>query len=193
MDMNVPIRPADMAAKIFYPLHTLKCIGSVAFAHQDARDYACLLDIDDDVVEWQCWPQIEYRGNVCAADFLVSRASGQFIVDVVSADRTLPLSTKVPSGYRHEAIDLSNFSSIRLRNAKDLLRYAGYNVTLSDRVRLLAALDDQGSLTVAECLSIFMDTRPIAGLAKLVLSRLVDIDLDEALIGPETQVRRKRD
>ncbi|AWM24856.1 hypothetical protein AOX55_00001596 [Sinorhizobium fredii CCBAU 25509] len=59
-------------------------------------------------------------------------------------------------------------------------------------MRLLAALDEHGTLTLAECLSAFRETRPIAGLASMVLNRFIDIDLDEALIGPESTVRRRR-
>jgi hypothetical protein len=82
---------------------------------------------------------------------------------------------------------------IRVKNAKDLLRYAKFEAALSDRIRLLAALDEHGSLSVAECLNAFQETKPIAGLASLVLHRFIMMDLDDALIGPETQVRRKRD
>ncbi|WP_210388408.1 hypothetical protein [Mesorhizobium caraganae] len=74
----------------------------------------------------------------------------------------------------------------------DLLRYARWHCPLGDRVRLLAALDEHGSLTVAECLAAFHETVPIAGLSSLVLRRFVEIDLDEARIGPETAVRRIR-
>ena len=193
MDMNVPIKPVHVMAAIYYPLQTVKCVGSATFKNQSARDYACLLDVDDDVVECRCLPQLEYRGSIREADFLVTRCSQEIVVDVILSDRDPPVTSKVPTGYGHQAITASDFSPTRLRNAKDLIRYATYRVSLSDRVRLLAALDQEGSLSVAECLSIFMDTRPIAGLAHLVLSRFVEIDLDTALIGPETQVRRKRD
>jgi hypothetical protein len=47
-------------------------------------------------------------------------------------------------------------------------------------------------LTVAECLNAFRETVPTPGLASLILHRFVDVDLDEARIGPETVVRRFR-
>ncbi|MFS8147627.1 hypothetical protein [Rhizobium sp. BR 249] len=191
--MNVPAIPTTVVARPYYPLQTVRSVGPVVFRNQVARDYACLLDVDDDVVEWHCLPQIHYTDKVREADFHVTRTDGSVVVDVVTADGNPPPWTRIPVGYRHELVVAADIPAIRLRNARDLLRYASYRVTLSDRVRLLAALDDQGSLSVAECLSIFMDTRPIAGLAQLVLSRFVEIDLDTALIGPETQVRRKRD
>jgi hypothetical protein len=53
-------------------------------------------------------------------------------------------------------------------------------------------LDEQGSLSVSECLAAFRETVPIAGLSSLILHRFVDVDLDEAPIGPETAVRRFR-
>jgi hypothetical protein len=53
-------------------------------------------------------------------------------------------------------------------------------------------LDEFASMTVAECLPAFRETVPIAGLSSLILHRFVEIDLDEARIGPETMVRRRR-
>ncbi|MBO9197508.1 hypothetical protein J5277_25665 [Rhizobium sp. 16-449-1b] len=77
----------------------------------------------------------------------------------------------------------------RLQNAKDLLRYADYQTPLGDRIRLLAALEHEGSATVAECLSIFREVSPMAGLSSLILRRWVTIDLDLELISPHTTVR----
>lgn len=82
--------------------------------------------------------------------------------------------------------------SFRLRNSKDLLRYGFYRPPLGDRIRLLAALDDMGSLTVAECMSAVREGRPMPTVAALILQGFLAIDLDETLIGPETQVRRIR-
>ncbi|UIK14457.1 hypothetical protein LZK80_36660 (plasmid) [Rhizobium leguminosarum] len=73
------------------------------------------------------------------------------------------------------------------------MRYARHEAALSDRIRLLAALDEYSGLTVAEALGVFRETKPVAGLASMVLQRFVTMDLDERLIGPETIVRRKRD
>ncbi|WP_245330996.1 hypothetical protein [Mesorhizobium sophorae] len=64
---------------------------------------------------------------------------------------------------------------------------------MGDRIRLLGALDEAGSLSVGECLPAFRETRPMAGLASLVLQRFVEVELDQARIGPETAVRRRRD
>lgn len=82
------------------------------------------------------------------------------------------------------------YGGFRLRNAKDLLRYAGTVTPLGDRLRLLAALDEHGSLPVAECLKAFQEVRPAAGIASLILHDYVEVDLDDAPIGPETAVRR---
>ncbi|PZM14840.1 hypothetical protein [Rhizobium tubonense] len=51
---------------------------------------------------------------------------------------------------------MSDFAgSYPLGNAKDLLRYGFYRCPLGVKIRLLAALDEMGSLTVAE--SVFID------------------------------------
>jgi hypothetical protein len=84
------------------------------------------------------------------------------------------------------------YAGYRLQNARDLLRYHGHRVPLGDRVRLLACLDEHGSLTFSECLQVIRETQPVAALASLILQRLLFIELDSALIGPETVVRRIR-
>jgi len=95
-------------------------------------------------------------------------------------------------GLGYQAWTGDDLPAVRLRNARDLLRYARYEASLDDRVRLLAALDENGSLAVVETLSVFRSVPPIAGLASLILARIITIDLDDALIGPESIVRRYR-
>ena len=84
------------------------------------------------------------------------------------------------------------FSGHRLQNSRDLLRYGSYRTSLGDRVQLLRALDEHGSLTFAECMTAFRETLPVAGLASLILQGYLEVDLDEAPLGPETLVRRIR-
>ncbi|AWI55924.1 hypothetical protein AB395_0000240 [Sinorhizobium fredii CCBAU 45436] len=57
---------------------------------------------------------------------------------------------------------------------------------------MLSVLDQQSSLTLAETLTVFQETKAIRGLANMVIGRFIEIDLDTALIGPETVVRRYR-
>lgn len=96
-------------------------------------------------------------------------------------------------GYQYRPVAMVELEgSFRLRNAKDLLRYGFYRPPLGGRIRLLAALDDMGSLTVAECMAAVREGRPMPTLAALILQGFLETDLDEALIGPETQVRRIR-
>ncbi|WP_234804014.1 hypothetical protein [Ensifer adhaerens] len=78
----------------------------------------------------------------------------------------------------------------RLRNARDLLRYGNYRCPLGDRIRVMAALDEVGSFSIAEGLALFREIAPMAGLASLALQRIVSLELDEALIGPDTCIRR---
>jgi hypothetical protein len=47
--------PGDVVSRnepprFYYPLATIKCAGTPSFRSQDARDLACLLDVDPDVV-----------------------------------------------------------------------------------------------------------------------------------------------
>ncbi|MBD9508003.1 hypothetical protein IB277_14430 [Ensifer sp. ENS07] len=95
--------------------------------------------------------------------------------------------------HRYRQVSSSEvYDGFRLRNAKDLLRYAGHSVPLGDRMRLLSVLDEQGPLSFADCLRAVRETQPVAALASLILQGFLEVELDDAIIGPETMVRRIR-
>jgi hypothetical protein len=181
----------------FFPRATIKSEGPVTFRSQVARDIACLFDVDAEVETWTCDPpllSVGLENHVC--DFLVCHVSRQRIL-VDGFDRTetpdpaLLEAAAAEAGFQYKRPPkIEVYGGARLRNAKDLLRYGNYQATLGDRVRLLAALEEHGSLSVAECLTAFSETRPVAGLASMVLNGFVEIELDDELIGPSTAVRR---
>ncbi len=178
----------------FYPLATIKCDGPAVFRTQAARDVACLLDVDQTVSSWQCQPlSREGHAEMGTPDFLVIYDDGnQRFLD--APDRQ-PSETTFRERLQDEYRQLSHdevYDGYRLQNARDLLRYGRWRTSLGDRVRLLAALDEHGSLTLAECLGAIQETKPVAGIASLILSGFIEVDLDDALLGPETTVRRIR-
>jgi hypothetical protein len=181
--------------EIFYPLSTVRCVGPVLFRDQAARDIACLLDVDDDVVSWSCrTTTLTDVGETYRPDFTVECIGRRFIIDAEREDAppAWAQAKAASSNLPFEIVAPSTLPRIRLKNAKDLLRYARHEAALADRIRLLAALDEYSSLTVSEALMVFRETKPVAGLASLVLQRFVTMDLDDRLIGPETIVRRNR-
>jgi len=191
--------PRRPSTHIFYPLATIRCAGTPVFRTQAARDFACLLDLDPDVLQWSCdGVELSFGNDDYMTDFLVTSVAGRsFFVDVA---RSLPLPPEwielaaELAGHGYRSVAMQEFQdSFRLANAKDLLGYGFYRCPLGDRIRILAALDEMGSLTVAEALSAFREGRPMAGLAALILQGFLEVDLDDALIGPETVVRRIRD
>jgi hypothetical protein len=136
-----------------------------AFRTQLARDLACLLDLDDEVDAWSCLPAVGQGGDV--PDFLVRRGDRHAVVDAGSGSLSLRAAAE-GVGYAYEAWAAERIrNGFRLKNARDLLRYAGWVCPLGDRIKLLAGLDEAGSLTVAECLTAFSETRPLSGLAAL--------------------------
>ncbi|NLS04328.1 hypothetical protein HGP14_13290 [Rhizobium sp. P32RR-XVIII] len=185
--------------RFYYPLATVKCVGSPFFRSQDARDFACLLDVDPDVARWTCdGVELSYGGETYRVDFVVTGKDGRtFMVDVAEVSPRPPDWIEIALGrlgHAYRPVSMHDFvDGNRLANAKDLLRYGFYRCPLGDRVRILAALDEMGSLTVAEALSAFREGRPMACLAALILQGFLEVDLDDALIGPETAVRRIRD
>ncbi len=194
------IVPRNEPPRFYYPLATVKCAGSPFFRSQEARDFACLLDVDPDVARWTCdGVELAYGGGEnYRVDFVVTGTDDRtFMVDVAEGAPTAPDWIELSvgrAGHAYRPVAMNDFvGSNRLANAKDLLRYGFYRCPLGDRVRILAALDEMGSLTVAEALSAFREGRPMACLAALILQRFLEVNLDDALIGPETAVRRIRD
>ncbi|AFL53333.1 hypothetical protein USDA257_c47980 [Sinorhizobium fredii USDA 257] len=193
---------SDLPAPVDYsePLPTLKCVGKPLFRSRQARDLACILDINPDVACWTApGPTVKVGSCGHTPDFrVVDRDGGVRFLD--AADRVLAVDIEhikqavreQRASYRLVAVDEVYDGGFRLRNARDLLQYANVTVSLADRLRLLAFLDQEGSLTMSECLSAIRNTEPVAAIASLILQRFVDVELDDALIGPETMVRRIR-
>jgi hypothetical protein len=195
-------RTRDSASRLsFSPRGSVRCDGPPLFRTQAARDLACLLDVDPDVEAWTCLPTaLDHAAGTHVPDFAVTRSAGTVLMDAVPLDaEILPpawVSTAAEhAGYgyeRHAEVDLRE--GFRLDNARDLLRYASYRVTLGDRVRLLTLLEEQGPMPLAVCMQVIRDSRDaIAVIAAMALRRFVGIDLDEARIGPETRVSRFHD
>ncbi|MCM2441064.1 hypothetical protein HGO34_15190 [Agrobacterium vitis] len=182
---------------IYTPMATIKCDGRAQFRSQQARDFACLLDLDPDVARWSTAPPLLRNGDdEYKVDFVVLTEGGSFLIDVGQEEPMPPiwLSAEIESiGHRYRSVAMIDFAdSFRLRNAKDLLRYGFYRPPLGDRIRLLAGLEEMGSLTIAECLSAIQEGRPMPTLASLILQGFLEVDLDDDLLSPESQVRRIR-
>ena len=185
--------------RVFHPAATVKAEGSRRYRTQTARDVACLLDVDHTVVSWRCnATSLSYGIGHHIPDFEVFYSSGDTrFVDAPdragSLDEATLEASALAAGSSYRLLPPGEvYDGFRLQNAKDLLRYGNYVATLGDRLRLLAALDEHGSLTMSECLGAFQETRPVPGLASLILRGYVQVDLDGSVLGPETAVRRIR-
>ncbi|KQS76370.1 hypothetical protein [Rhizobium sp. Leaf383] len=183
------------SVRSFYPSSTVRCDGNTVFRSQAARDVACLLDLDTFVVRWRCTPT-KIADLSHTADFEAVQEDGTTVL-VDAHDRELPTDIKhLETAARRQNLSYRQMTreevhdGFRLRNAKDLLRYGNYVVPLGDRLRLLGALDANGSMSISECLNAFQEVKPVAGLASLILHRYLEVDLDDAPLGPETMVRR---
>lgn len=190
-------RRNSQSIRIFQPVATIKCDGAAVYRSQVARDVACLFDVNPSVVSWQCMP-LPLGDNETAhvPDFLIFDVDGSAIL-IDAPDRAFSVDIAVvevearKNGTRYRLLSREEiYDGFRLRNAKDLLRYGHHVTPLGDRLRLLAALDDEGSLPLVECLKAFQETKPVAGIAALILSGFIHVDLDEGPLGPDTLVRR---
>tara|TARA_E500000305_G_scaffold59312_1_gene47305 strand:+ start:627 stop:1307 length:681 start_codon:yes stop_codon:yes gene_type:complete len=185
------------------PSGTVFCQGKPHFRTQLARDLGCLLDVDPEVEGWECLP--------CAVPIAASGSGPSFHVPdfrVFKADGGTSLLDAVPSmaagsklryhqgdevgAERYRRVDEAEIrTEPKLSNAKELLRYAGVEVPLGDRIQFLTMLDEYGPTPLSECLRGCRGrTDPIAMIAVLTLRRFISMDIDEAPIGPETVIRR---
>ena len=187
------------AVQVYFPVCTLKCSGPRLFRSQVARDLACILDLNPAVVSWTCMPPgLDVAGGHHLPDFEVLNADRRrWFADAPDRADTIDSAkvaeTAAAEGLGYRLVDAEEiYSGPRLRNIKDLLRYGDHTTSLGDRIRLLSVLDEEGSLTFAEALRLFHESKPIAGLAAMILREMVEVDLDEQLLGPGTLVRRIR-
>ncbi|MBA8878287.1 hypothetical protein [Phyllobacterium myrsinacearum] len=184
----------DSTDGYFPPRGTVRCSGIARFRNQLARDYGCLLDLDADVSSWSCLDiELVQSERTHLPDFSVVRNGIQSLVDIIPDETGLPAWVShavVAAGYNHQVVKFRDVpQNLRLQNARDLLRYARWVCPLGDRIRIVAALDEHGSLSLSDCLSAFREIPPIAGLSSLILHRHIQIEIDDALIGPDTMVR----
>ena len=169
------------------------------FRSKAARDLWCVLSVNPDVASLSGNAiALNARRAPHAPDFAMIDCEGNsWLLDAPDRGPNVDQSELQLSasevGYRYRLVSHAEvYDGSLLQNARDLLRYQGHRVPLGDRVRLLACLDEHGSLTLAECLQVVRETQPVAAVASLILQRLLVVDLDSALIGPETSVRRIR-
>lgn len=190
---------SSASIRTFEPSATVKCDGPAIFRSQVARDTACLFDLNPSIASWQCMPvSLDCGAGAHVPDFgIVDDDGSRILLD--APDRAMPIDAQeievraYGMGFRYRRlVHQEVYDGYRLQNAKDLLRYGNHTLALGDRVRMLAALNEHGTLTVADCLTAFAETRPIAALAQLILRGFVEVDLDTELLGPETLVRRIR-
>lgn len=180
-------------------LPTLKCMGKPLFRSRQSRDLACLLDIDPDIRSWSTpGPALHVSGCIHTAEFSVTDHVGTVaFLDTTTAAHVQAAdidaaAQRLKASYRLVRSDDIYDGGFRLPNARDLLKYARVTVTLADRVRLLGLLDQEGSLPMSDCLGTIRNTEPVAAIASMILHRFVEVELDEAILGPETMVRRIR-
>ncbi|MCQ1833352.1 hypothetical protein [Neorhizobium galegae] len=184
---------ASSHSQIVHPLHTVYCIGMPKFRNQVARDAACLLDVDEGVESWSCQPRSFSDGTVVhLPDFIVTRNDGDTYAVDIAGQRSIPswiARAAELEGFRYQVWAEADFPPIRLRNAKDLLRYARVQISLADRLILLTALKEAGSLRLSEAITMASGTKAVPIISSMILQRLITIDLDAELIGPDSVIR----
>tara|TARA_R110001599_G_scaffold72551_1_gene201229 strand:+ start:78 stop:758 length:681 start_codon:yes stop_codon:yes gene_type:complete len=185
------------------PSGTVFCQGKPLFRIQLARDLGCLLDVDPDVEGWECLlcavpvPRSGSDPRFHVPDFRVFKADGgTTLLDAVplmaaSSKLRYPQGDEVGAEVYRRVDEAEIRAEPKLSNAKELLRYAGVEVPLSERIQFLTMLDESGPTPLSECLrGCRSRTDPIAMIAALTLRRFISMDIDEAPIGSETIIRR---
>jgi len=167
------------------------------FRSTAASDLACILEFNPAVVSWSSTPPaLNMRAVQHIADFeMLDDAGTKWMLD--APDRAPRISIERLSecarrqGYKYRLVHASEiYDGYRLQNILDLMRYRGHSVPLGDRMRILGALSENGPLTFADCLRVIRETQPVAAMASLILQGILNVEMDDALLGPETMVRR---
>jgi hypothetical protein len=167
------------------------------FRSNAVRDTASVLDLNSGIRSWACGTTVLKVGrSKHIPDLQMEETDGRLWLLDVFDRKNLPDATGLSvaaSGlsYRYRVVDRAEiYDGFRLKNANDLLRYAGHNVPLGDRVRLLSLLGEHGPLSLSDCLRAVRETQPVPAVASLILQGYLEVELDDELIGPETMVRR---
>ncbi|MBW6425574.1 hypothetical protein KX729_29640 [Rhizobium sp. XQZ8] len=181
------------STKLFYPRAAVRCSGDPMFRSRHARDLACILDVDPDVVAWLCLPlEFHTERGPHVPDFLVDYEGGvRIYLDAVEETGAPEIAEGAAvAGLRYRAVPRQEVrQGSRLANARDMLRYARSRTPLNDRIRMLSALEEAGSLTIADGFQVFRETQPLTGISWMYLHRLISMDIDE-VISLDTVVRR---
>jgi hypothetical protein len=174
---------------------TLRCVGRASFRSSAAFDLSCVLELDGDVDHWRCDPPVlNLDGKDHRPDFLVVHRDGtETLADAPDRDHSTDEGELADAahaiGKRYRHFSIQEISGYRLANAKDLLRYKAWSVPLAERVRLVATLEQEGSMPLSECMNAIGHRHAVPFFAALVCQRFLEVDLDIGLIGPETTVR----
>lgn len=182
----------------FTSSNSRKSIGRITHRSRFAKDLAVLFDADPSVESWASQRLLHSPVTMHIPDFHVrTRDGSEFYADAPdrngaeSAERFGAYIAALGMSYRLYRMQ-EVYDGFRLRNSRDLMRYARYIPTLGDRIRLLSGLEEHGTLSLAECLTAFQEGTAIPSLAALYIQGWIEIDLDSELIGPETRIRRFR-
>lgn len=189
---NVARRSDQRGAGGYRPL---RCVGEVALPTPLVTDVARLLDTEGDVDRWSCRSLQHPDGGSPESVFEVERTTGLERIRVMENGPAEPQHAghRDADGTPVRFMFRADVDAVRLENAQLILPHATWRVSLDDRIRLLAVLDEEGSVTLGECLAIFRNTsRPIAAVASLALAHVVDLDLDTPL-GSRSRVIRRPD
>lgn len=174
-------------AKLHASAHTLKCHGEPLFRSQHARNVACAFDLDTNVLAWSCLPVVLQLGhNYHIPDFAITREDRDYLADAISPPDWVVHKSK-DNGWLYPC---NFYNDTFIANAVDLLPFANATITLSDRLRILSALEEHGPLALKYCCQMVRNSsEPMAAVAALYFSHEIIFDLAER-IDPETRVSR---
>lgn len=182
----------NASAYKFSPPQVLKCRGEPLFRSQQARNLACLFDLSPNVIAWTCLPLLVRFGDCYhIPDFAIQRNDGDYLVDATPSP-DWAITAAETDGWLYDCTSYKHDdNAVLIANAIDLLPYAGTStVSLSDRVRLLTVLDDDGPLPLKHCVQILRNTgEPMAAIAALYFSGEIVFDLTKR-IDPNTRISR---
>jgi hypothetical protein len=195
---NSQIRVAAIAPVLF-SCH--KCKAAIPIRHALERDAILQASLEPSVRAIRCRPAPDIHGTAASLiSVILDRIDGSFLLVVCEtrprrSDAELDHLTKLLERHGLRLLERDTLDIRRepqFSNARAVWSYERYRIALPDRLRIAAALAEDGPQSIVE---LEERARPtcdvVAAVCALACEGLVELNIHDAALGPHTIVRAR--
>jgi hypothetical protein len=179
-----------------------KCAVAIPVSDALLRDAVIQAHLDPAVRQIDYLPHARLSGQQVALNaVLLIRDDARYILDIAEAGRVRDLDdegvrliTLEEQGLRLLELTQAEIrQEPRLSNVREVWRHNRVHVPLRDRLQIMTALAEEGSLSMAELESRVSVTLDVAtSVCALACADIVELELTQWPLGPRTVVRERR-